>query len=391
MKKKIIIGISGSIAAYKSIDLANLLVENDFEIEIILSKSASQFISPLTLRSLFPGKVHLHNDLLNEKDKILHIDLARETDLILIAPASANMISSLAEGRSNCLLSEVCLATKAPIMLAPAMNQEMWNNSIVKSNISKLKEHKFKIIGPGFGNQACGDYGMGRMLEPFEILEYVKSYDIPNLLEGKSIVITAGPTQEKIDPVRYISNYSSGKMGYALAKIAYFMGAEVTLVSGPTNLPSPIGSKVINVKTAKEMLNAALEHAVTSDIFIGAAAVADYKSTTYHQQKIKKNEENIELSLQKNDDIIANIKRLFPSLYVIGFAAETDNFESNALKKLQDKKLNMIAANDVSNDKIFGTDENELHLITDNDRTYHIPKNKKDIVAQNLLEIIARI
>jgi phosphopantothenoylcysteine decarboxylase/phosphopantothenate--cysteine ligase len=390
MAKKIIIGICGSIAAYKSIDLAKLLIEHGFEVELILSESAAAFVSELTLRSLFPGRVYLHDELLSPQDKILHIELAKAAALLLIAPASANFIAKLAHAQANCLLSEICLATKAPIMVAPAMNKEMWANSLMQSNLSKLREHKIEIIGPGFGSQACGDYGAGRMLEPAEILEHVKATGIPKLFKDKSIVITAGPTQEKIDPVRYLSNYSSGKMGYALAKIAHFMGAQVTLISGETNLTPPSGVRFIKAQTAEQMLKAALETAVTADIFIGAAAVADYKPTIYHQQKLKKTEEILELRLEKNTDIITNIKRLFPSLLVVGFAAETDNLEINGLKKLQAKNLDMLAINDVSSGKAFGQDENELQIITSNNRSYHLAKNSKDKIAQGLLEIIAR-
>ena len=391
MAKKIIIGISGSIAAYKAIEIAKLLAENSFDIEIILSKSAEEFVSSLTLRSLFPGKIYLHDNALGRRDQMLHITLAKSADLVLIAPASANMIAKLSQGMANCLLTEICLATKAPIMLAPAMNKEMWSNSLLQANILKLQEHNFKIIGPDIGAQACGDNGLGRMLEPEEILEYVKAVGVEKLFANKSIVITAGATQELIDPVRYLSNNSSGKMGYSLAKIANFMGANVILISGNTNLKAPNGVKLIRTQTADEMLKAALETSVTADIFIGAAAVSDYKPVHYHSQKIKKDEEYLELKLQKNTDIIANIKRLFPKLLVVGFAAETNNFEEHGLKKLHEKNLDIIAINDVSEGKIFGEDSNELHVITKDNRSYHIEKSHKDIVAQSLLKIIARI
>ncbi len=394
MVKKVIIGISGSIAAYKSIELAKLLIEDGFDIEVILTKSATEFVSPLTLRSLFPGKIHLHSDALGLNDQMLHITLAKAADLILIAPASANMIAKLSNGFANCLLTEVCLATKAPIMIAPAMNKDMWSNSLVQANIHKLEQHNFKTIGPDIGAQACGDYGEGRMLEPQEILEYVKAAGIEKIFKNKTIVITAGPTQEKIDPVRYLSNHSSGKMGYSLAKIANFMGAKVILISGNTNLIPPSGVRFIKTETADEMLKAALETSVTADIFIGAAAVADYKPANYSAQKIKKTDEDdeyIKLNLQKNTDIIANIKKLFPKLLVVGFAAETNNFEEYGMNKLREKNLDLIAINDVSNGKAFGQDTNELHVITSNNRSYHIEKSHKDKVAQNLLEIIARI
>ena len=260
----IILGISGSIAAYKSIELAKLLLDNGYDIRIILSKSAADFVSPLTLRSLFPGKIYLHDDLLGPNDEMLHISLAKAASLVLIAPASANMIAKIANGYADCLLSTICLATNAKIIIAPAMNKVMWENEFVQANIKKLKH----VIGPNSGKQACGDEGLGRMLEPNEILEHIKYFAVEKILQGKKILITAGPTLEAIDPIRYISNHSSGKMGYAIAKMAYLMGAEVTLISGPTNLPFPNGVKIIQVNSADKMLIEALSEAKKADIFI---------------------------------------------------------------------------------------------------------------------------
>ena len=247
---QIIIGITGSIAAYKSIDLAKLLINEGFEIEIILTKSAADFVSSLTLRSLFPEKVHLWDEALGKRDEMLHISLAKAADLVLIAPASANMISKLVNAQANCLLSTICLATKAPILLAPAMNKAMWENEFVQANVKKLKY----IIGPASGIQACGDEGFGRMVEPVDIVEYIKAFNIKKILQGKKIVITAGPTIEAIDPVRFISNHSSGKMGYALAKAAQNMGAEVTLISGPSSLATPSMVKRVDVLSALSKL-----------------------------------------------------------------------------------------------------------------------------------------
>ncbi len=381
---KIIIGITGSIAAYKSIDLAKLLINEGFEIEIILSKSAADFVSPLTLHSLFPGKVHLWDEALGKNDEMIHISLAKAADLVLIAPASANMISKLVNAQANCLLSTICLATKAPILLAPAMNKAMWENEFVQANVKKLKY----IIGPASGIQACGDEGFGRMVEPVDIVEYIKAFNIKKILQGKKIVITAGPTIEAIDPVRFISNHSSGKMGYALAKAAQNMRAEVTLISGPSSLATPSMVKRVDVLSAEEMLQASLTYAKNSDIFIGAAAVADYTPYVYIQEKIKKTSEDLLLKLKYHPDIISIIKKEFPKVFVIGFAAETNNFNEHGLKKLHDKNLDIIAINDVSGGKAFGQDHNELHIITKDKKHYFIERASKDKIANQLLQII---
>lgn len=382
----IVIGVTGSIAAYKSIELAKLLIENGFEIKIILSASAADFVSPLTLRSLFPGKVYLYNDDLEENDEMLHINLAKAAEMILIAPASANIIGKIANGLADCLLSTICLASEAPILLAPAMNKVMWENKFVQDNISKFNY----IIGPSSGIQACGDIGFGRMSEPHEILEYIKNFNIKKIFNNQKIIITAGPTHEKIDPVRYISNYGSGKMGYALAKIANKMGAEVTLISGPTILEAPIGVNLIKVESSNEMYEASIEAAKNCDIFIGAAAVADYSLIEYSKQKIKKTDKNLNLILKENLDIIASIKKKYQDIFVVGFAAETNDFLKYGLAKLESKNLDMIAINDVSNGKVFGKDYNELHVITKGKDENIIPKNTKDQVAKELLELISK-
>ena len=383
----ILIGISGSIAAYKAIDLAKLLLENGYDIEIVLSSSAADFISPLTLRSLFPGKVHLASDALDDQDKMLHISLAKAAELILIAPASANMIAKLANGYADCLLSTICLASEAPIMLAPAMNKIMWENEFVQANIAKFKH----IIGPASGKQACGDEGFGRMLEPLEILEHVQNFQIAKCLKNQRILITAGPTLEAIDPIRYISNHSSGKMGYALAKMAMFMGAEVTLISGPTALKVPNGVKLVKVNSTDEMLKACIEYAEAADIFIAGAAVADYKPTIYQAEKIKKNAGDLNIQMSQNPDILSSIKNKFPNLFAVGFAAETSNFQEYGLKKLVNKQLDLIAINDVSNDQVFGKDYNQLHVISKDKQEYFIKRNLKEKIAQQLLELIANL
>ena len=380
----IIIGVTGSIAAYKSIELAKLLIENGFEIEVILSKSAADFVSPLTLRSLFPGKVHLYDEELGANDEMLHITLAKAAEMILIAPASANTIAKVANGIADCLLSTVCLASKAPIIIAPAMNKVMWENKMLQKNISKLDY----IIGPASGIQACGDEGLGRMSEPFEIVEYIKNFNVPKILSNKKIVITAGPTYEKIDPVRYIGNYSSGKMGYALAEMACLMGAEVTLISGPTNLKPPFGIKFIAVESSQEMYAASMEAAKDCNVFIGAAAVSDYSPSNYSDKKIKKHSKDLDLSFQESPDIISSIKAKYSNVFALGFAAETNDFIEYGTKKLKSKKIDMIAINDVSGGKVFGADHNQLHVIAKDNKEHIIPRNKKDQVAKELLEFL---
>jgi phosphopantothenoylcysteine decarboxylase/phosphopantothenate--cysteine ligase len=384
---KIILGISGSIAAYKSIELAKLFLEAGLDFRLVLSKSASDFISPLTLKSLFPGKVFLSSDLLGEGDEMLHISLAKSASLIVIAPASANMIAKLANGYADCLLSTLCLATNAPIIVAPAMNKVMWENEFVQANVAKLSY----VIGPSSGKQACGDEGFGRMLEPVEIFEHIKSFNVEKKLQGRKILITAGPTIEAIDPVRFISNNGSGKMGYAIAKMAKLMGAEVTLISGPTGLAAPKDIKTIHVKSADEMLNACLIEAKHNDVFISAAAVADYKPEIFHTQKIKKNNESLEIKLTKNPDIITQVKKEFPQIFSLGFAAETNNIKEYGRKKLIGKNLDMIAINDVSSGKVFGSNQNELHVIDKNGKEYFIERDSKEVVAKQLLEIMALV
>lgn len=380
----IILGVSGSVAAYKSIEIAKLLLKEAIDFRIILSKSAAEFVTPLTLKSLFPGKVFLYDEMLGKQDEMLHISLAKSASLVVIAPASANMIAKLANGYADCLLSTLCLATKSPIIVAPAMNKVMWENEFVQNNIAKLKY----VIGPSRGMQACGDNGLGRMLEPAEIVECIKYFNIEKLFQGKKILITAGSTIERIDPVRFISNYSSGKMGYAIAKMAYLMGAEVTIITGSTKLQLPIGVKIINIESADEMLENSLIEAKKNDIFIAVAAVVDYKLEASHTQKLKKNNEDLNLKLIQNPDILSQVKKQFPQIFAVGFAAETNNIKEYGHKKLVRKNLDLIAINDVSDGKVFGQDYNELHVLNKNGDEYFIERQDKEIVAKQLLEII---
>ena len=386
--KKIILGITGSVAAYKSVDLAKELLLRSFDVQIVLSKAAPEFISILTLKSIFPGKVYEHHETLGRGGEMLHISLAKWADLIVIAPTSANMISKLASGSADCLLSTLCLATEAKIILAPAMNKVMWQNPLVQNNIAKLKDAQFQILGPTNGMQACGDVGLGRMVEPHDIAEHILGAFSPKILQGKRVVITAGPTREKLDPTRFLSNYSSGKMGYAIARVARDMGAEVMLITGPTFIAPPFGIETIRIESASEMLNATEKLAQNADVFISAAAVADYKPETCSIQKIKKEQETLSLKMVQNIDIIGHIKQKYPHIFCVAFAAETDNIKENGIKKLHKKNVDMIAINDVSDGKVFDQDANELYVVTRVGKTHVIEHNTKMNVAHRLLEII---
>lgn len=390
----IIVGISGSIAAYKTIELIKFIISSGQEVKIVLTKSAEDFISPLTLKSLFPGKVHLHNELLGNNDEMLHITLAKQANLVLIAPASANIISKIVCGSADCLLSTICLATKAPIAIAPAMNKVMWENDFVQQNISLFRKagnsNKRFVLGPADGLQACGDEGLGRMLEPNHIFELINNISHPKILKGKKVLINAGPTIEPIDPVRFISNYGSGKMGYALAKMAYSLGAEVTLVSGPSNLETPFGINIIKVETAKEMYDVCMDHAALNNVFIAAAAVGDFKIKNYQKDKIKKEDNIISFELEKNIDIIKEVRKKFPSLFITGFAAETKNIVEFGKNKLKEKQLNLIAINDVSNNQVFNKDTNELIVIDQEGNQNLVPRGTKEEIALKLLKIICQ-
>ena len=385
--KRILLGITGSIAAYKAIEIAKLLATECYDINIVLSRSTPNFLPTLTLKSLFPGKVFLANDHLNSKDKMLHIDLAKKSSLILIAPASASFIANLAHGFAPCLLSSLCLATGSPIVLAPAMNMNMWQNSAVQANVKKLQENGAIIIEPAVGKQACGDEGAGKMQEPIVIIDYVKNLSMTQnqILKGKKVVITAGPTREKIDPVRFISNYSSGKMGYAIAKAAQILGAEVILISGPTHLPIPQYIVFIPVNSAQEMLQASQLHIANADIFIATAAVTDYKPKIVAHEKIKRITASMIIDLEQTPDIVRTIKLSFPNVFCLGFAAETNNHLEYGSQKLASKSLDAIAINDVSNNKVFNQEENELTVIAKDGKKFIITKKAKLAAAFELL------
>ena len=388
--KQLVIGITASIAAYKSIDVVRLLRAAGATVRVVMTQSAKAFITPLSLQAI-SGNI-VYSDLMNPmaENGMEHIDLSRWADMIIIAPASANFIARLAHGFSDDLLSTLCMATKAPIILAPAMNQQMWLNKITQENINRLITHDVKIFGPTEGLQACGDKGPGRMVEPAEIVKQLECFSVNSALSGKRVIITAGPTQEPIDPIRYLSNHSSGKMGYALTEAALNAGAAVTLISGPTHLKKPQGAQCINVQSADEMLNAVLNEINHCDVLIGAAAVADYRITTPSQHKIKKNDNELTLNLTRNPDILARVSQLKQKPYMVGFAAETENIFANARQKLHSKNLDIIIVNQVGKtDRGFNSDNNQLTAIwSDGHREYSLQSKKW--LAKELINLIAK-
>lgn len=393
--KHILLGITGGIAAYKCPDLVRHLKKAGAQVHVVLTESASHFVTPMTLQALSGNTVS--SDLFDPSAELSmsHIELAKWADLVLIAPATANIIAKMANGIADDLLSTVCLATPAKIAIAPAMNQQMYKAAATQQNLATLASRNTLIWGPDDGFQACGDFGPGRMVEPATIVKHVEKYfSATSTLAGTEITITAGPTIEELDPVRYISNYSSGKMGYAIAQAAAEIGATVNLISGPVNLATPNNVNRINVKSANEMYDVALKFAKKSSIFISCAAVADYRAETIATEKIKKTDDSNELviKLVKNPDIVANIASLKKGRpFVVGFAAETNNIKAYALKKLTTKNLDLICANDVSDKKIgFNSDQNALTLYWQNGEQTLPLSNKQELAKELLQAVITR-
>ena len=386
--KKILLIICGGISAYKSLEIIRLLKKKGATVKTILTKSAKEFVTPLSVASLSQGKVY--DDLFSHENEseMDHISLSRWSDLILVAPTTANTISKLSTGSSDDLASTVILASDKKIFLVPAMNVRMWEHLSTKENLQKLKSFGYQIIGPEIGDMACGEYGEGKMTEPMNIINYIDDYlkDIKKNKEFKALV-TAGPTHEYIDPVRYISNKSSGKQGYEIAKSLKKNGFETTLISGPTNLDPISGVNLINVSSAKEMFNATLEN-LPVDVAIFSAAVGDYKVKNKEKDKIKK-KESIDLSLEKNIDILGHISKhnsLRPKI-VIGFAAETNNLIKNSKIKLAEKNCDWIIANDVSNPSIgFESDFNEVSIFYKNMSNENLTKMKKSLLADKIVK-----
>jgi phosphopantothenoylcysteine decarboxylase/phosphopantothenate--cysteine ligase len=386
--QRILLGITGGIAAYKAAELVRRLRERGAEVQVVMTAGARRFITPLTLQALSGRPVR--TELWDEAAEAAmgHIELARWAELVLVAPASADFLARLAAGRADDLLATLCLATAAPIWVAPAMNRLMWANAATQANVATLAGRGVRLLGPGCGEQACGETGPGRMLEADEIAAAVYAAQFKGALAGLKVVISAGPTREPLDPVRFISNRSSGKMGYAVAAAARDAGAEVTLVSGPVALGTPAGVRRIDVETAEQMYRAVHAAVAGADVYIGAAAVADYTPARCATEKIKKTSDCFELSLQKAPDILASVAALEARPFTVGFAAETCDVEKHARDKLARKRLDLIAANEVGADRAFDREDNALLVLWAGGRRELALKSKADL-AREFIELVA--
>src|SRR5881394_2574856 len=387
--KRILLGVTGGIAAYKSPDLVRRLREQGAEVQVVLTAGAREFVTAMTFQAVSGREVR--SDLWDpEAEKAMsHIELARWADFVIIAPATADFIARLATGQAGDLLTTLCLATDRPIALAPAMNRVMWANAATQANVATLKARNIYIWGPGEGDQACGEVGTGRMLEPTQLAAHVAQIIAPSgPLAGKRLLLTAGPTRERIDPVRFISNRSSGKMGFAVAAAARDAGADVTIICGPVSIATPPGVRRVEVESAADMLDAVMKNIEGTDIFIATAAVADYRPTSPVECKIKKTCESMDLKMERTVDILATVAARAARPFVVGFAAETDSVEQYARQKLLKKNLDMIAANEVGHDKVFEKDDNAL-LVLWRDGRQELPHAPKVTLARDLVALIA--
>jgi len=381
---RVLLGVTGGIAAYKSAELVRRLREQGAEVQVVMTEGARQFVGPLTFQALSGRPVR--SDLWDATAEAAmgHIELARWAERIVIAPASADFLARLAHGHANDLLTTLCLATDAPIAVAPAMNRLMWANAATQANVTTLRARGVTILGPAEGEQACGETGAGRMVEPAEIIAALSPRtSATGALAGRKVLLTAGPTRERIDPVRFITNRSSGKMGYAVAEAARDAGADVVIVSGPVNLPTPAGVRRVDVETAEQMMDAVRAHLPGTDIFIAAAAVSDYRPVQAAVEKIKKTSDSLMLALSRTTDILAAVAAGSPRPFVVGFAAETQNVERNALAKLEGKHLDMIAANQVGDRLAFDCDDNAL--------TVYWPGGKRELARATKRDVAARL
>jgi phosphopantothenoylcysteine decarboxylase/phosphopantothenate--cysteine ligase len=388
-EKHILLGITGGIAAYKTAELVRRLREQRAIVRVIMTHAATQFITPLTLQTLSGLPVHTQLFDLQAEATIGHIELARWADVILIAPATANCLAKLAHGIADDLLTTVCLATTAPIKIAPAMNQQMWQAKATQENCVTLQQRGIELWGPASGEQACGEMGAGRMLEPAELIELLQTGFTPQQLATLKVTVTAGGTREAIDPVRFISNRSSGKMGYAVARAAQQAGAEVTLISGMVNLLPPRGVNRISVETAQQMFDAVQQHVQHCDIFISAAAVADYRPLHIADKKMKKQSDSLQIQLERTPDILAHVAALSHPPFTVGFAAETDHLIEYAREKLQRKQLDMIAANQVGQALGFEQEDNALTVLWA-EGEQHLPRCSKIELTQQLISLISQ-
>jgi phosphopantothenoylcysteine decarboxylase / phosphopantothenate---cysteine ligase len=386
--KSLVLGITGGIAAYKAAELVRLLIKSNISVQVVMTESATKFITPMTMQALSGKPVYVGMWDSTIDNGMPHIELSREADAILIAPASAEFVAKLLHGRADDLLSTLCLARDCPLLVAPAMNKQMWENPATQRNFEQLKADNIAVLGPGNGEQACGETGDGRMLEAEELLAHIKAHFTPKVLAGKKILITAGATLEMIDPVRGITNLSSGKMGYALAQTAANMGAEVILVSGVSHLSAPMNVNTQYASSASAMYAKVMENIQSQDIFIGVAAVADYAPNEIANQKIKKSADSLTINLKRNPDILADVANLPSPPFCVGFAAESENVIEYATQKRTAKKLPLIVANEVTS--AMGNDDNQVTLIDDNGN-HPLQRASKLNIATEILNHIQRM
>lgn len=388
--KSIVVGITGGISAYRACDIVRMLTQDGASVHVIMTKAAMEFITPLTLQTLSQNPVVTDLFDLISESRIGHISLAQGADLVLVAPATANIIGKFAAGIADDMLSTLYLATEATVVVAPAMNEKMYAAAVVRENIGKLRDRGVMIIDPGFGELACGDVGWGRLAPVEQIVEAARTVLSSKILQGRKVLVTAGPTAEPIDPVRDITNRSSGKMGFALAKIARRLGAEVVLVSGPVSLEDPYFVKTLRVRTGEEMHGAVMENLESTDLLIKAAAVADFRPSQKAKEKIKKDAFGGTIHLERNIDILASVGEKSQRPFLVGFAAETEDVRENALRKMEKKNIDAIVTNDVSRADIgFSSDYNEVTVIFRDGTEEAVPKKEKEEVALLILEMIA--
>ncbi len=388
--KNIVLGLSGGVACYKAAELARALLKAGAHVQVVMTDAACHFITPVTMQALSGKPVFTDQWDARIANNMAHIDLTRQADAVVIAPCSADFMRKLAHGAADDLLSTLCLARPAsvPLLVAPAMNVEMWDNPATRRNAAQLRTDGINLLGPAAGEQACGETGLGRMMEPHDLLDALESFFHPKLLRGRTVLLTAGPTFEPIDPVRGITNLSSGKMGYAIARAARAAGAEVTLVSGPTALPPPAGVRVLPVTTAREMHDAVMAHIEGQQVFIAVAAVADWRVAEASVQKIKKQQDGIpSLSFVQNPDILASVAALPAPPYCVGFAAESERLLQHGAAKRESKRIPLLVGN--IGHQTFGKDDNELVLFDDTGH-HPLPRASKDALAEMLVAEIAR-
>jgi len=387
--KNIVVGISGSIAAYKAADLISRLKSYGANVRVVMTSSSSQFITTTTLESLSGNKVIYENNK-SSISNFTHLDIAKWADILVIAPCTANLMNKIANGVGDDLLTTICLAYNKKLFIVPAMNPDMWTNKITQSSVKRLEKNKINIIGPEYGKHACGDTGYGRMSSTEYIIEQLENFQAQKILSGINFLVTAGPTREPLDPVRFISNYSSGKMGYAISLVAKQLGAEVSLISGPTSLNKLDGIDTTYVETSNQMITAVRDKISNTKIFISTAAISDYHPVKYSKSKYKKSSDRLTIEFERGTDILQMIAKQYPDIFTVGFAAETENLLENATKKLQSKKIDMIVANIANYEKNigFGSDYNKVTIISNDGSEEEIDSSRKIDVAYKILKNI---